>query len=242
MNYQQSPINHIAIIMDGNRRWAKEHGLPVLEGHRRVVDVVLEPLIEHAADCGIKYLTLWAWSTENWKRDSKEVKGIMNLLRYGFKTFGEQMHKKGIRIKVIGDISSFDEDIQKLLSFYIEKTKENTKITIIFALNYGGRNEIVRAINKTRNSKLETSFGPAQDGPNFDISEEYFSKFLDTAGIPDPEIIVRTGGEKRLSGFLLWQSQYSELFFESWHMPEFLPEKLDEIIREYTLRQRRFGR
>lgn len=212
--------------MDGNRRWAKEHGLPVLEGHRRVVDVVLEPLIEHAADCGISYLTLWAWSTENWKRDSKEVKGIMNLLRYGFKTFGERMHKKGICIRIIGNISDFDSDIQDLLRFYVEKTKLNTKITVLFALNYGGRDEIIRAIHKSKGR---------------DVTSENFSEFLDTSGIPDPDAIVRTGGEQRLSGFLLWQCQYAELFFTHWHMPDFDAKKLDEILLEYETRQRRFG-
>lgn len=220
--------------MDGNRRWAKEHHLPILEGHRRVVDTILEPLIEHASDCGISYLTLWAWSTENWKRDSTEVQGIMNLLRYGFKTFGNRMHKKGIRIRIIGDTSQFDEDIQTLLSSYVEKTKENTKITVVFALNYGGRDEIIRAIH----SMSQDPRSKIQDPK---ISEEYFSQFLDTAGIPDPDIIVRTGGEKRLSGFLLWQSQYSELFFEDWHMPDFIAEKLDEILSEFEHRQRRFG-
>ncbi len=225
---------HIAIIMDGNRRWAREHNLPILEGHRKVVDGVLESLIEHAADMGIQFLTLWAWSTENWKRDSAEVKGIMNLLRYGFKTFGDRMHKKGIRIRVIGDTASFDSDIRELLSHYSEKTKDNTRITVVFALNYGGRDEIIRACNRLLDSH-------ASQTPNTKISEEYFTQFLDTAGIPDPEMVIRTGGEKRLSGFLLWQSQYSELFFVDWHMPDFSPEKLDNLVEQYEMRHRRFG-
>lgn len=229
-----SSPTHIAIIMDGNRRWAKEHNLPILEGHRKVVDGVLESLIEHAADIGVQYLTLWAWSTENWKRDSAEVKGIMNLLRYGFKTFGDRMHKKGIRIRIIGDIASFDSDIRELLSYYSEKTKDNTRITVVFALNYGGRDEIVRACT----SLLESSKSQIL---NQNVSEVYFSQFLDTAGIPDPEMVIRTGGEKRLSGFLLWQSQYSELFFVDWHMPDFAADKLDTLIAEYEMRQRRFG-
>ena len=221
-------LRHIAIIMDGNRRWAKEHNLPSLEGHRRVATSVLEPLIEHAADFGIEYLTLWAWSTENWGRAKDEVGGIMKLFRWGFGTYGMRMHKKGMRIRVIGDVSQFDSDIQKQLRDLIELTKNNTRITVIFALNYGGRDEIVRAIQKV--SRIDT------------LTPDTFSLFLDTAGIPDPDMIVRPGGEKRLSGFLLWQSQYSELYFADWYMPEFTPEKLDEALVEFAARKRRFGK
>lgn len=218
---------HIAIIMDGNRRWAKEHNLPSIEGHRRVATHVLEPLIEHAADVGIEYFTLWAFSTENWKRTREEVQGIMKLLSWGFGTYGKRMHKKGIRIKVIGDISKFNAKIQKQLSDLVELTKNNTRITVIFALNYGGRDEILRAI-RTMNHEL--------------ITMNNFDNFLDTAGIPDPDMIIRPGGEKRLSGFLLWQSEYSELYFADWYMPEFSPKKLDEIIEEFSSRKRRFGK
>lgn len=212
---------HVAIIMDGNRRWAKEHNLPAIEGHRRVATKILEPLIEHAADKGVLYLTLWAWSTENWKRATEEVGGIMKLLHWGFGTYGKRMHKKGIRVKVIGDISKLDKDIQKQLSDLIVLTKNNTRITVVFALNYGGRDEIIRAVKKAGGKD--------------------FSQFLDTTGIPDPDMIIRPGGEKRLSGFLLWQSEYSELYFADWYMPEFTPEKLDEALEEFFLRKRRFG-
>ena len=213
---------HIAIIMDGNRRWAKEHNLPAIEGHRRVATQILEPLIEHAADMGIEYLTLWAWSTENWKRAVDEVGGIMKLLRWGFGVYGERMHKKGMRVKVIGDISKLDKEIQKQLEDLVELTKNNTRITVVFALNYGGRDEIMRAVRKA--------------------GKENFTNFLDTSGIPDPDMIIRPGGEKRLSGFLLWQSQYSELYFADWYMPEFTPEKLDEAVEEFARRKRRFGK
>ena len=227
MNMKIIP-KHVAIIMDGNRRWAREHHLPVIEGHRRVAQKILEPLIEHASNIGIEYLTLWAWSTENWKRERPEVSGIMNLLRWGFGAYGERMHKKGIRVRVIGDMSKLAPDIQKQLSDLIEKTKHNTTITVIFALNYGGRDEMIRAINK--------SLGQSH------ISEQEFSDALDTAGIPDPELIIRTGGERRLSGFLLWQSEYSELYFADWYMPDFTPKRLDEILVDFTNRQRRFGK
>jgi undecaprenyl diphosphate synthase len=233
-DYNNIP-NHIAIVMDGNRRWAKSHNLPVLEGHRRVVTGVLEKLIAHASKRGVKYLTLWAWSTENWKRDEGEVKGIMNLLRWGFGKFGQKMHKNGIQIRVIGDMRKLDPDIQKSISDLITLTKNNSRITVTFALNYGGRDELLRAIQnlqiyKSTNKQIIEK-----------ISEKEFSQFLDTKDIPDPDLIIRTGGEQRLSGFLLWQCQYSELLFVPWYMPDFTSLKLDEAIEEYTLRQRRFG-
>lgn len=224
MKQLQTIPKHVAIIMDGNRRWAREHHLPVIEGHRRVATKILEPLIEHAADVGIEYLTLWAWSTENWKRAAEEVGGIMKLLQWGFGTYGERMHKKGMRVKVIGDISKLDKSIQKELNDLMKLTEDNTRITVIFALNYGGRDEILRAVGKL-SSKLEP-----------------LSSKLDTAGIPDPDMIIRPGGEKRLSGFLLWQSEYSELYFADWYMPEFTPARLDEALLEYANRKRRFGK
>jgi len=221
---------HVAVIMDGNRRWAKERGLSILEGHRKVADEILEPLIEHAAKCGIQFMTFWAFSTENWKRSEKEVRGIMTIFRHVIQKQWQRLHEKGVRIRVIGDISKFPQDIYDALTKVVEQTKDNKKITVIFALNYGGRDEIVRAIN----AKCQMT--------NAKLTEQEFNTYLDTKGIPDPEIIVRTGGEQRLSGFLLWQSQYSELYFPSWYMPEFSPEKLDEIIGEYQKRNRRFGK
>ena len=218
---------HIAIIMDGNRRWAKERGLPALAGHRKVANDILEPLVEHAADCGIKFITFWAFSTENWQRSKSEVSGIMRIFRHLMKRQFQRLHEKGVRIRAIGDISRFAPDIRKALEDGIEKTKDNKKITAVFALNYGGRDEILRAIKRLG----------AQE-----VTEENFSQNLDTAGIPDPELIIRPGGEQRLSGFLLWQSEYSELYFQSWYMPQFTPEKLDEAIAEYNRRQRRFGK
>jgi undecaprenyl diphosphate synthase len=222
----QTIPKHIAIIMDGNRRWAKDQGLPVLEGHRRVASAILEPLIEHAADLGIEYMTLWAWSTENWKRAHDEVGGIMKLLRWGFDTYGARMHKKGMRIQVIGDTSKLDEDIRASLNRLIELTKNNTRITVVFALNYGGRDEIMRAVQKAAGKT---------------VTMDEFSEYLDTKGVPDPDMIVRPGGEERLSGFLLWQSQYAELYFADWYMPEFTPARLDEVVEEFATRRRRFG-
>lgn len=220
---------HIAIIMDGNRRWARAHNLPILEGHRRVVDHVLGPLIEHAGKRGVRYLTFWAWSTENWRRTKEEISGIMRLFRQAITTKWRKLHEKGAKIHIIGDIQAFDRDIQEGLQEIVETTKHNTAITTIFALNYGGRDEIVRAIRAIPDNVKNT------------LDPEQFSRFLDTSGIPDPDLIIRTGGEQRLSGFLLWQSEYSELYFPSWHMPDFTPDRLDEAIEEFQTRKRNFG-
>jgi undecaprenyl diphosphate synthase len=225
---------HIAIIMDGNRRWAVKRGLPPIAGHKKVA----EDMLEHAYNIGVKYLTFWAFSTENWRRDPAEVSGIMSIFRKSLQVFGQRMHKKGIRIQMIGDLSKFSSDIQKSVMDLIELTKNNKNITVVFALNYGGRDEIVRAIEKTITNQKSL---PAQAGKIKNLKST-FSSHLDTAGIPDPELIVRTGGEQRLSGFLLWQSEYSELYFPTWYMPEFTSEKLDEVIEEYNFRQRRFGK
>ncbi len=220
---------HIAIIMDGNRRWARAYNLPILEGHRRVVDHILGPLIEHAGKRGVRYLTFWVWSTENWRRTKEEISGIMRLFRQVITTKWRKLHEKGAKIQIIGDIQAFDRDIQEGLQEIVEITKHNTAITTIFAVNYGGRDEIVRAIRAIPNDIKNT------------LDPEQFSRFLDTSGIPDPDLIIRTGGEQRLSGFLLWQSEYSELYFPSWYMPDFTPDHLDEAIEEFQKRKRNFG-
>lgn len=221
--------------MDGNRRWARERNLPPLAGHQQVVDRVLEPLIEHAANRGVKYLTFWAWSTENWERDAREVAGIMKIFKHGIARKWEKLHKKGVRIKVIGDLSKFAPEIRQPIEKVVEQTKNNSTITATFGLNYGGRDETVRAINKWHNSVKRKAL-------SVKLTEDEFAKYLDTAGIPDPDLIVRTGGEQRLSGFLIWQSEYSELYFAEWYMPDFTPKKLDEVLADFAERQRRFGR
>lgn len=230
MNTDKQAPTHIAIIMDGNRRWAREHRFPVNEGHRRVVFTIVPDLVDHAIKRGIKFLTLWAWSTENWKRGKYEVETIMRIFRTALHRQWKKLHEKGVRIKVIGDISKFSPDIRKLIEERIEQTKNNKNITVQFALNYGGRDEIVRAINRAISDKRKV------------ISETEFPQLLDTSGIPDPDMIIRPGGEQRLSGFLLWQSEYAELYFTKWYMPEFTQKKLDEAIEEFQHRQRRFGK
>lgn len=243
MKQSRDVPHHIAIIMDGNRRWAKEHGLPPLSGHRRVTDEILEPLIEYASTKGVEYMTFWAWSTENWERNKKEVRGIMRLFRRVIQRKLDRLHKKGVCVRVIGDISKFDPDIQKGLRDVVEKTKNNRVITAVFALNYGGRDEIMRSMKRMTLSIIEDSANNRELHQQFsNVTIKQLASFLDTASIPDPDIIVRTGGEQRLSGFLLWQSEYSELYFPTWHMPDFTNDKLDEIIAEYGRRRRRFGK
>ncbi|MFH1244501.1 MAG: polyprenyl diphosphate synthase [bacterium] len=212
---------HIAIIMDGNRRWAKKQGLAAIAGHAYAVDKVVENLIERAGELGVKYLTLWAFSTENWNRDEKEVTGLMNLFRKALMTKVEKFIAKGARLRLIGDMSRFAPDIQEGMKKAIEASNKNDKITVTFALNYGGRDEIKRAVEK---------------------GGKRFEKYLDTAGTPDPELIIRTGGEQRMSGFLMWQSAYSEWYFTETLFPDFGPAEFDKAIEEYQGRQRRFGK
>jgi len=237
MKKTQTP-QHIAIIMDGNRRWAKERELPELAGHRKVADEILEPLVEHAAKRGVKYITFWAFSTENWNRNASEVSGILSIFRHVIAKRWQRLHEKGVQVRVIGDLTRFPKDIQKALSDVIQQTKDNLSITAIFALNYGGRDEIIRAMNKAVGHQLSV----IRRSDDWRQTTEDFSQYLDTAGIPDPDLIIRTGGEHRLSGFLPWQGVYSELYFPPFYMPDFTPEKLDEALEEYDKRTRRFGR
>ncbi len=233
---------HIAIIMDGNRRWAREHKLPVNEGHRRVVFQTVEKLVDHAIRLGIPFMTFWAWSTENWKRDKKEVETIMRIFRTALGRQWKRLHEKGVRIRVIGDITKFSPDIRALIEERVEETKNNKTMTVTFALNYGGRDEMVRAMNKAVSYQISAISNKKKfHTDDWRLTTESFSQLLDTAGIPNPDIIVRPGGEKRLSGFLLWQSEYAELYFADWYMPEFTPRKLDEIIADFGRRRRRFG-
>jgi undecaprenyl diphosphate synthase len=212
---------HVAIIMDGNRRWAKAKGLSAVGGHNYVVDKVIEPIIQHAGDMGIEYLTLWAFSTENWKRDPIELSGIMELFKRGIMEKLGALIDKGARLRFIGDLSKFSEELQIGMKKAVEKSKNNKGINVTFALNYGGRDEIVRAVKK----------GGVE-----------FEKYLDTAGMPDPDLIIRTGGEQRMSGFMMWQSAYSEFYFTETLMPDLTTEKFDQAIEEYQSRARRFGK
>ncbi len=212
---------HVGIIMDGNRRWAKAKGLPAIAGHAYAVEKTVEALIERAGEMGVAYLTMWAFSTENWGRAEEEVAGLMNLFRKAIETKAGKFIKKGARLKMIGDMSRFSPDIQAGMKRVMKESEKNNKITVTFALNYGGRDEIKRAVQK--------------GGVDFESK-------LDTAGMPDPDLIIRTGGDYRLSGFLMWQAVYSELYFTETLFPDFTPEKFGEAIEEYQSRQRRFGK
>lgn len=212
---------HVAIIMDGNRRWAKAKGLSAVGGHNYVVDKVIEPIIQHAGDMGIEYLTLWAFSTENWKRDPIELSGIMELFKRGVMEKLGALIDKGARLRFIGDLSKFSEELQVGMKKAVEKSKDNTGINVTFALNYGGRDEIIRAVKK---------------------GGDDFEQYLDTVGMPDPDLIIRTGGEQRMSGFMMWESAYSEFYFTETLMPDLTTEKFDQAIEEYQSRARRFGK
>lgn len=221
---------HVAMIMDGNRRWARNKKLPLFFGHRSGFNRI-EPLVRHAESLGITYLTFWAFSTENWNREKKEVDALMNLFRPMFTgSMVEKLKKNNVKINALGDISAFPEHIADGIKKVISDTKNNTKITVNFALNYGGRAEILRAVKKIIADK------------NAVITEEIFGSYLYTAGQPNPDFIIRTGGEQRLSGYLPWQSTYSELYFTNTYWPDFTEEAFDEAIIEYVSRERRFGK
>ena len=224
---------HIAIIPDGNRRWARERGLPGFEGHRYAANKILPTLIEKSGEFGVKYFTFWASSTENLKKRTKgEVKHLFNLARFFIQHKIRELKERGAQIKFIGDISKLPKDVQKGIKKSIQETSQNRKIIVIFAVNYGGKDEILRAIKKIQNSKVKSQ----------NLNKSNFDKFLDTKGIPDPDLIIRTGGEKRLSGFMPWQSEYSELYFSDLYFPDFNANELEIAIEDYSLRQRRFGK
>jgi len=224
---------HVAIIPDGNRRWAKENGKPSMEGHRYAAQTTLPNLINELIRFNIKYFTFWALSTENLVgRSKEELNNLFELTRYFLKNKTGEFNKKGVRFLAIGDLSKLPEDLQKEIAKVIEVTKNNNKMTFMIGLNYGGRDEIIRAIDKIRNSKFEIR----------NLIKDNFGNYLDTAGIPDPDLIIRTGGEKRLSGFMLWQSEYSELYFSDLLFPNFSDSELGVAINDYSQRLRRFGK
>ncbi len=220
--------------MDGNRRWAKQHLLPVLKGHLQAADHVIEPLVDRCIELGIPYLTLWAFSTENWKRCDDEVQGLMDIFRKAFTKQSQLLHQKGVRLKMIGDLTSFPADIQAGVRKWEELSKNNQKITVTFALNYGGRDEILRAIQS-----LATTHSLAEISA---LTEADFSQLLDTRNFPDLDLLIRTGGELRTSGFMPWQATYAELYFTKVLMPDFSPAEFDIALADFASRQRNFGK
>ncbi len=231
---QKKMPEHIGIIMDGNRRWAKSKGKPAGFGHKQGAKT-LENIVRYANKIGLKYITVYAFSTENWKRTEEEVSGLMMLLQTYLDDYSKRADTENIRVKVIGDITALSEGMQKSINKCIERTKNNTGVTFTIALNYGGRDEIVKVVTKiseeVKQGKIEIS----------EINEKLIEENLYTANYPDPDLIIRTSGEIRLSGFLMWQSTYSELYFIEKNWPDFTEEDLDIAINEYNKRTRKFG-
>ncbi|HPX71135.1 MAG TPA: isoprenyl transferase [Bacillota bacterium] len=225
---------HVAIIMDGNGRWAQSRGLPRVQGHRAGMDALRE-IVRSSASMGIAYLTVYAFSTENWKRPSEEISGIFKLLVLYVKSEIEELNRSNVRVRVIGDIGMLPQDAQKSVDYALNTTRSNTGLVFTIALNYGGRAEIVRAAKALALRAKTGELDPEA------IDAELFSSFLYTAGIPDPELIIRTGGEYRLSNFLSWQSAYSELLITEVLWPDFSPQEYEKAIRFFMERDRRFG-
>ena len=225
---------HVAIIMDGNGRWAKARGLPRLAGHRAGVEAVRRT-VKAAPDLGISYLTLYAFSSENWSRPKSEVSDLMGLLKLFIRRDLAELHQNGVRVRIVGDRTSLQPDIRGLLVEAETLTANNSALTLVIAFNYGSRDEIVRATRKLVAAAARGEITPA------DVDAEIFAANLATAGIPDPELIIRTSGELRLSNFLLWQAAYSELVFLPCYWPDFSREHLADAIRDFGGRERRFG-
>ena len=225
---------HVAIILDGNGRWAKKRGLPRTAGHKQGCAAV-EQTVEDAARLGIRYLTVYGFSTENWKRPEDEVSTLMNLFRFYTKRLLKIATANNVRVKMIGERTRFAPDLQEGIRQLEERTKENTGLTFVIAVNYGGRDEITRAVRRIAE---EVKTGILDTG---EITEQKVAAYLDTAGIPDPDLLIRTSGELRLSNFLLWQLAYAEFYITDVLWPDFNREELIRAIRAYNRRDRRFG-
>jgi undecaprenyl diphosphate synthase len=225
---------HVAIIMDGNGRWAAARGLPRAEGHRRGVEA-LRRTVRAAGEIGVRYLTIFSFSAENWSRPPSEIGELMGLLRRFIRNDLAELHKSNVRVRVIGERVGLDPDIERLLAEAEELTKNNDGLTLVVAFNYGARQEITRAVRRIAEEVAEGRLAP------HDVTADTISGFLDAPDLPDPDLIIRTSGEQRLSNFLLWQSAYSELVFVPTYWPDFDRSSLEAAIREYQQRERRFG-
>ena len=235
--YQLNPEKmpkHIAIIMDGNGRWATKRSLPRKAGHKAGAEA-LEKIIYAAKELGLEHLTVYAFSTENWKRSEEEVGAIMDILRFYLKNYFKKFVKDDIRMHVIGDKTRLDQDIQDAIEEIEALSKEKQGMTVHIALNYGGRDELRRAVGKIAQDVAEGKLAAA------DVTEDVITNALDTAGTPDPELLIRTSGEERISNFLLWQIAYSEFYFSEMLWPDFNKTELQKAIYYYQNRERRFG-
>ena len=229
-----APPAHVAIIMDGNGRWAKARGLPRIAGHRRGAEAVRRTVIA-AAELGVAYLTLFGFSSENWKRPSGEVDDLMALLRVYLRAEIAELHQQGVRVRIIGDRTRLAPDIVTLIANAEELTRANTRLTLIVALSYGGRHDIVQAAQRLSEDVAAGRLKPEA------IDETSLADHLYTAGIPDPDLLIRTSGEQRISNFLLWQSAYTELVFTETLWPDFGAGDLENAVREFHGRERRYG-
>ena len=225
---------HVAIILDGNGRWAKSIGMPRNYGHSRGAKN-LEVICEDAYNIGIKYLTVYAFSTENWKRSKEEVDGLMRLFRSYIKTCIKTAQKNNMKVRLLGDPTALDQDLQEGLQKLIESSRDNTGLNFQIAINYGSRDEIVRAIRHLAEDCVEGKVKPQE------INEDLFSGYLDTREVPDPDLLIRTSGELRLSNYLLWQLAYTEFYFTDTPWPAFTREDLWKAIEKYNKRERRYG-
>lgn len=226
--------HHLAIIMDGNRRWASHRGLPAKAGHMQGASVV-ETITEHAHHCGISWLTLFAFSTENWKRRKSEVTDIFSVFRYFLDRKGQKLIDKNMRLHVIGDISRFPTRIQRSVNDLVYRSQENTGINLTVALNYGGKSDIV---NAARQISAQVKAGSLSDA---DITEDVMKAHLETAHLPPVDLLVRTSNEKRISNFMIWELAYAEMSFVAPLWPDFTPSELDKVLLDYSDRERRFG-
>ena len=227
-------LKHIAIIMDGNRRWAKDNNLPSAVGHKKGVDS-LKTAVKSCHKFGIKYLTVYAFSTENWNRKPEEVTFLMELLAHTIKNELNELYDNGVVIKFIGDLSKLNKKLQKILTDAEEKTRNNTGVKLQIAFNYGSRSEVVNAVKNISQRVLNNEISVAE------ISEETISSELYTKDIPDPDLLIRTGGEMRVSNYLLWQIAYSEFLVSKQYWPEFDENSMKEAVLEFNNRQRRYG-
>lgn len=229
-----SPPAHVAIIMDGNGRWAQARGLPRTAGHRKGIESA-RSVVRGAGDLGISYLTLFGFSSENWNRPASEVNELMGLLRYYLRREADELHENNVRVRAIGERERLSPDIVDLIESVEERTRGNTRLTLVVALSYGSRDEIADAAKSLARAAAEGRLDPD------DIDENLFANHLSTAGIPDPDLVIRTSGEQRMSNFLLWQAAYSELVFTEVYWPDFTKQHLREAIEEFHRRERRYG-
>lgn len=222
--------NHVAIIMDGNGRWAKQRGLPRLEGHQAGVEN-MHSAIEYFSQLKVKYLTLYGFSTENWNRPEEEINGLLNLLQEIIDEETLKLHRQGVRLRHLGQLDRLPQNLQVAINKIVDLTKNNTGLNFSFAFNYGGRTEIVDAVRHL----------VAEGIPAGKIDENLFSRYLYTADLPEVDLVIRTGGELRVSNFLIWQAAYSEYYFTKVLWPDFDSQEIDQALLAYSQRQRRFG-